>query len=112
MISSYQKIPERSLIESCALEHGVDFEKLNACVSEEGKGLDLLRKSVERSEHFGVKRSCTVRLLGAVRCVRDGGEWKDCESPYGAKGNGRVEQLIEDVNHLSYVVNHPGEYWS
>ncbi len=60
LIMSYQRIPSRDLVQSCALEHGIPFEDLNACVSEEGKGLDLLEASIKRSEEAGVKKSCTV----------------------------------------------------
>jgi len=94
MISSFRDIPARSLIENCALEHGVDFSALNACASEEGKGLGLLRDSVQRSNDAGVKNSCTIRLEEEIRCVRDDGEWKDC-----AGGSG-VEDLIADVERL------------
>jgi hypothetical protein len=59
----YQKIPERSLIEECSAEYGIEFERLNACASrDDGQfGLDLLKHSVERSSALGVKTSCTVR---------------------------------------------------
>lgn len=60
LIMSYQRIPSRDLVQSCALEHGISFEDLNSCVSEEGKGLDLLEASIRRSEEAGVKKSCTV----------------------------------------------------
>lgn len=92
MISSFEDIPKRDLVESCALEHGVDFDKLNDCVSEEGNGMDLLRASIERSKEAGVVYSCTVRLDDKVRCIRDGGEWKNCE------GGSSVEDLVRDVN--------------
>ncbi|MCJ1358168.1 MAG: hypothetical protein MMC33_008166 [Icmadophila ericetorum] len=105
MITSYPKIPDRSLIENCALEHGVDFDKLNGCVSEEGKGLDLLKKSVLRSKQAGVTRSCTVRLDGKKRCLRDNGEWRDCESIRGKAEGSRVEQLVADVDMLFERVN-------
>ena len=94
MISSYSDIPARSLVENCALEHGVDFGRLNACASEEGKGLELLRDSVERSKNKGVVYSCTVRLDDQIRCIRDGGKWKDCE-----KGS-TVDDLVADVDKL------------
>lgn len=74
------------------MEHGVDFDKLNGCVSEEGKGEDLLRGSIERSKDAGVVYSCTVRLDDKVRCIRDGGEWRDCE------GGSSVDDLVRDVN--------------
>ncbi len=60
LIMHYQQIPSRDLVQSCALEHGIPFEDLNDCISEEGKGLDLLEASIKRSENAGVKKSCTV----------------------------------------------------
>ena len=60
LIMHYQQIPSRDLVQSCALEHGIPFEDLNGCISEEGKGLDLLEASIKRSEKAGVKKSCTV----------------------------------------------------
>lgn len=85
LVMSYSKIPDRALVEGCALEHGIAFEDLNSCISEEGKGLDLLRESVERSHNAGVVKSCTVRVAGETFCVRDGGEWKDCEGGHEPK---------------------------
>ncbi|KAL2050210.1 hypothetical protein ABVK25_009571 [Lepraria finkii] len=94
LIMSYQRIPSRDLVESCALEHGISFDDLNACISEEGKGLDLLGASVKRSEKAGVKKSCTVRVGGEKWCVMDGGKWKDCE------GGHKVKDLVEKVERL------------
>ncbi|KAL9615022.1 MAG: hypothetical protein Q9167_000554 [Letrouitia subvulpina] len=94
LIMSYSKIPDRDLVESCALEHGIKFQDLNQCVSEEGKGLDLLMASVERSKAAGVKTSCTVRVAGKVWCVRDGGEWKNC------KAGNDPSDLVDSVETL------------
>ena len=87
----YERIPSRDLVESCALEHGVAFDDLNACISEEGKGLDLLAASVERSASAGVTKSCTVRVGGEKWCVVDGGKWKDCE------GGHEVNDLVAEI---------------
>lgn len=76
------------------MEHGVDFQKLNSCISEEGEGIDLLRASILRSQENNVTKSCTVRLAGKTRCIRDGGKWYDCP------GGSSVEDLIHDINHL------------
>lgn len=94
LIMSYARIPQRELVESCALEHGVDFQKLNGCISEEGKGLDLLRASVERSLAAGATTSCTVRLEGKQWCVRDGGQWKNCDS------GSETGDLVKEVEKL------------
>ncbi|KAH0545529.1 hypothetical protein FGG08_000360 [Glutinoglossum americanum] len=93
--NDYEHIPDQDLIESCALEHRVDFGKLNHCVSrDDGFGIGLLRKSMERSAQAGVTTSCTVRLNEEVRCVLDSGEWKDCE-----KGH-EVDDLVQDIKAL------------
>jgi hypothetical protein len=91
---SYKRIPSRDLVQSCALEHGLSFDDLNACISEEGKGLDLLEASVKRSAEAGVKKSCTVRVDGEQWCVMDGGEWKDCKSGH------EVKDLVAEVERL------------
>ncbi len=99
MTQKYEEIPSRDLAHDCALEHGVDFDKLNDCVSEEGKGMDLLEASVQRSIDKGVKYSCTVRLNDTVRCIRDDGEWKDCD------GGSSVQDLVKDVENM-YKANY------
>ncbi|KAI1324189.1 hypothetical protein F5Y16DRAFT_314929 [Xylariaceae sp. FL0255] len=47
----YASIPQRELIEDCALEHAVDIDKLNECaVRDDGAyGMSLLRDSVQRT---------------------------------------------------------------
>ncbi|ETS82751.1 hypothetical protein PFICI_04627 [Pestalotiopsis fici W106-1] len=47
----YKLIPQRELIEDCALEHAVDFELLNDCATKDDGafGISLLRDSVKRS---------------------------------------------------------------
>lgn len=95
LVSDYDDIPDRALVEDCALEHGMDFAKVNACIGDDdGAAVELLRASVERSEEVGVKTSCTLRVAGKVRCVRDGGEWRDC-------GNGSsVGSLVGDLERI------------
>lgn len=92
----YSEIPARELVEECALESGIDFGKLNDCASREDGafGMALLRGSVERSKKVGAGISCTVRLDEEVRCVRDGGEWKDC--PRGSAPG----DLVRDIEKL------------
>lgn len=94
MTSDYQEIPQRDLVEECAMEFGMDFDKLNNCISDEGKGTDLLRASVERSRKLGVTKSCTIRLDNEIRCIRDGGQWSDC------KGGSEVKDLVADIKAL------------
>lgn len=47
----YKDIPQRELVEDCALEHGIDFEKLNNCAAQDDGafGMHMLRNSVSRS---------------------------------------------------------------
>ena len=85
MIMSYEQIPSRALVQRCSLEHGISFDDLNACISEEGKGLDLLEASVIRSQKAGVRKSCTVRVANDIWCIRDGAEWKDCPEGHDVK---------------------------
>lgn len=57
----YDEIPEEELVQDCALEHGVDFDKLNACSSsDDGFGIGMLRESVTRSKE--------VRLFYSAFC--------------------------------------------
>jgi len=93
----YKHIPDRSLVEDCALEHGISMQKLNACtVDDDGAlGLDMLKTSFNRSSSAGVSKSCTVRLDGKTRCVRDGGKWYDCE------GGSNASDLVHDVLAIS-----------
>ncbi|EER38474.1 conserved hypothetical protein [Histoplasma capsulatum var. duboisii H88] len=111
LLSSYQKIPERALVESCAMEFGIDFNALNACLSRqadeedtkrigvhdagEASGLALLRSDFIRNAALGIKTSCTVRVNKKTWCIRDSGQWKDCQSR-----GGEASSLIEEINSL------------
>ncbi|KAH1499475.1 hypothetical protein KXW60_007647 [Aspergillus fumigatus] len=110
LISSYEKIPERSFVEQCALEHGIDFDALNECASQQNDdpghhggdkdpldGIALLRKSALYSEALGVRTSCTVRLDEQVWCVRDDGLWKDCAQ--GGRGS-QISVLVEEIERI------------
>lgn len=99
LVNEFERIPERDFVHQCAMEHGIDFDALNRCASQQnddpddgphGKpplsGLALLREDAIRGRKLGVKISCTVRLDDVVWCVRDNGEWKDCvQDGQGAK---------------------------
>ncbi|RMZ76016.1 hypothetical protein DV738_g5165, partial [Chaetothyriales sp. CBS 135597] len=94
LTTDYARIPDRDLVSWCALEHGIDFEKINDCISGEDEGISLLRSSVERSRDNNVTKSCTVRLNSEIRCIHDGGKWYDCP------GGSSVEDLVRDVEDL------------
>lgn len=51
LTKDYSSIPERELVEDCALEHAVDFEKINECATRDDGafGMGMLRASVQRS---------------------------------------------------------------
>ncbi|KAF3767454.1 hypothetical protein M406DRAFT_321575 [Cryphonectria parasitica EP155] len=93
LIKDYEDIPQRSLIEDCALEHAIDFEKLSDCADQDDGafGLDMLRSSVRRSAEAGVTKSCTVRVNEEIYCIRDDGEWSDC--PRGPEVNDLVLEI-------------------
>lgn len=61
LTNEYQKIPEEELVRNCALEHGLSFDKINECASDEsGLGMGMLRDSVTRTMDANVTLSCTV----------------------------------------------------
>lgn len=108
----YKEIPQRSLIEDCALEHAINFDALNECATKDdgSYGIGMLRASVRRSSDVrclppphqttfprsnvplyfqaGVTKSCTVRLNNEIYCIRDNHKWTDC--PSGAAVNDLV----------------------
>jgi hypothetical protein len=96
LVRDYQLIPKQSFVEDCSLEHGISFETLNDCMSKDNGayGMGLLRNSVSRSADLGIKISCTVRLDEKTRCIRDGGEWKECDDGSDPK------DLIHSINEL------------
>lgn len=61
LAKNYHEIPQRSLIEDCALEYAIDFDQLNQCATKDdgALGIGLLRDSV--------KRSADVRLVPSSR---------------------------------------------
>ncbi|SPO41718.1 uncharacterized protein PSFLO_07200 [Pseudozyma flocculosa] len=75
------RIGSEALAKRCLdLIDGPDWHRdgIERCVN--GKlGRRLLRDSVARSKHDGVTTSCTILIEGHVRCIRDGGQWKQCD---------------------------------
>ncbi|KAJ5893722.1 hypothetical protein N7495_005413 [Penicillium taxi] len=110
LINDYSRIPQRDFVQQCALEHGIDFNALNKCASQQSddpddgpdgapplSGIAFLREDAIRGQELGVKVSCTVRLDEKVWCVRDGGVWKDCVQ--NGEG-GKPQVLINEVNRI------------
>jgi len=96
MSRNYAEIPSEDLVQDCALEHGIDFERLNHCLSVDDGAYSrhLLKKSVQRSADKGVTKSCTVRVDDKEWCIRDGGKWAECSGGHQAK------DLIEEIYDL------------
>ncbi|KAI5291325.1 hypothetical protein KEM54_005368 [Ascosphaera aggregata] len=108
LMHSYEDIPQRELVKSCALEHGIDFEALNRCASrqiddpdepidnpDEVSGLALLKKSFRHSAKLGIDTSCTVRVDEEKWCIRNDGRWVQCGR------NGKNSQVTSLVDHIS-----------
>ncbi|GBF94189.1 hypothetical protein Rsub_07176 [Raphidocelis subcapitata] len=55
---------------------------VEACIAG-AEGAALMRASAGTVAARGVVNSCTVALEGQPRCVRDGGEWRDCPGGSG-----------------------------
>lgn len=72
MTDDYEHIPDESLVKDCALEHGIDFDKINECASKDdgSYGMDLLRSSVSHTQQVNVTKSCTVRCLWKSRLLQ------------------------------------------
>lgn len=109
LVDDFSRIPERNFVHQCALEHGIDFDALNRCASQQDdspgdslSGISLLRQNVKRGKELGVSISCTVRLNNKVWCIRDNGEWKDCVQ-HGEGGKPQV--LIDEINKLYHENN-------
>jgi hypothetical protein len=100
-IKQYELIPQRSLIQECAAEYGIEFSRLNDCASKEdgSYGVGLLRDSVERTRKTGVTKSCTVRVNEKIWCIRDGAKWKDCD------GGADPKQLVAHIKKLYEETN-------
>lgn len=96
MSNQFEDIPSKELVEECALEHGMSFDKINECATAEGGafGMDMLRSSVNRTSALGIEKSCTVTVGDSIFAIRDGGEWKDLRN-----GSSAVD-LVNEVNRL------------
>ncbi|KAG0161649.1 hypothetical protein PDIDSM_1842 [Penicillium digitatum] len=101
------RLSDREFVHHCALEHGIDFDALNKCASQQNddpndgndggpplSGIALLRESAMHGEQIGVKISCTVRLDDDVWCIRDSDEWKNCaQNGEGSQPSALVDQV-------------------
>lgn len=67
----YKHIPQRSLIEDCALEHAIDFEKLNECATKDdgALGVGMLRDSVQRTTKVHTTSIFTLSRASFLICA-------------------------------------------
>jgi hypothetical protein len=73
----YWHIPQRELIEDCALEHALDVDALNDCASRDdgAHGMALLRDSVRRTADVGLTKHRDMFQPGSTRTWRPAA-WK------------------------------------
>ena len=95
----YQDIPQRSLVEDCALEHGIDFGKLNECVGRDdgGFGIGMLRDSVRRSTEVCLRVVLKAGLLTIIRPVSPNpaqSDWMRKYTVYATEGNGQIAPTV------------------
>lgn len=66
LTKDYPSIPQKSLIQDCAMEHSVDFEKINECALRDdgGHGMGMLRDSVRRSTEVCQRISTLKSIRG------------------------------------------------
>ena len=104
MSNSYEDIPSKELVEECALEHGMSFERLHDCATAEdgAVGVDMLRTSFNRTSALGIKKSCTVTVADSIFAIRDDGEWTDLRNGSSAA------DLVAEINRLYVPPNYDG----
>nr|OQO24904.1 hypothetical protein B0A51_04763 [Rachicladosporium sp. CCFEE 5018] len=107
MTNQYSNIPSKDLVEECALEHGMSFDKINECTTKDDGAFsaDMLRSSFNRTKEMGVQKSCTVMVDKEVFCIRDGGEWTQC------KNGSTAVDLVREVNRLWTPPSWEGDVW-
>ncbi|KAI9323180.1 hypothetical protein BX666DRAFT_1884078 [Dichotomocladium elegans] len=78
----------------CATKLGQSYAPVDACVKS-NLGIELLGKSVERTQSLGVRKSCTIYIDNKQRCIRDGG-WKECDEGHEVAD---FVRMIEESYH-------------
>ena len=64
LANDYENIPGQELVERCALEHGLSFNNIMKCASDENRlKSGMLKASVTRSMDANVSISCTVSTI-------------------------------------------------
>lgn len=93
VLSDYQRVSETGLIQECAKEYNLDYERLNNCADTDG--LELLTSSVDHSVAVGANFSCTIRVDGKKWCKRDDYKWWCDEKHY------TVSSLVKEIKKLA-----------
>ncbi|KAI8467361.1 MAG: hypothetical protein J3K34DRAFT_430893 [Monoraphidium minutum] len=86
---------DTSRLDSCLSQVGVDDGlkgSIQGCY-DGSEGSDLMQANTQLIEARGIPNSCTVVVDGTPRCVRDGGEWRDC--PGGSEPADFVQTLCD-----------------
>lgn len=73
----------------------------------EGKqGRKLLQESVKRSQKLGIVKSATIQLEGKTICIRDGGQWKDCQGGHEIRDFVRqIEEAWDEKRRASNMLD-------
>jgi len=83
-----EKIGKLGYAVDCAVMSGIDWveDGIYDCLqAHPEEGLELLKQSMERAQLARITKSCTILVSGKTRCIRDGGEWYDCEDGHSAE---------------------------
>lgn len=74
LTKDYKHIPERALVEDCALEHAIDIKAINECATRDdgAYGMDLLRHSIQRTSDVCTStRDKTLSIFWGVFGIHD-----------------------------------------
>lgn len=86
-------VTDAKRLQRCMADAGIGADaqaKALQCVSGT-QGAALAAESAKDVEANGVKKSCTVFIDGAKKCIRDGGRWYDCEG--GSEAHSFIKQI-------------------
>jgi len=82
----------------CATSLGMEWALIDKCRNgDEGKA--LMTKSVERTQSFGITKSCTLYINNEFFCLRDGGAWRS-----GCKASD-LSSITEEICGVASMYN-------
>ncbi|CAO1619673.1 unnamed protein product [Sympodiomycopsis kandeliae] len=74
------------------------WKEVHECING-GKGVQLLKSSVQESIDRSIRNSATIQIEGETVCIRDGGQWKECQSGHEVSDFVRlIEQAYQRKN--------------